>query len=132
MQIDKKQKKIISIALLINTLIVMLFLPMGGCPWKERFNLDCAGCGTTRMFKSLLKLEIYQAFRYNPLMFILFAAVVLYGIYLLIWKLLKKKPIKIGKKGWIIISTIIVILLIIFTILRNINGFEFLKPTIIN
>ena len=65
-------------------------------------------------------------------MFILFAAVVLYGIYLLICKLLKKKPIKIGKKGWIIISTIIVILLIIFTILRNINGFEFLKPTIIN
>lgn len=127
----KKQKKIIALALFINVIVIMLFLPMG-CPWKERFGIDCAGCGTTRMLKSILNLEIYQAFRYNPLMFILFALLLLYGIYYLICKIIKKKPLIPNKKGLIIMSIILLIVLILFTILRNLSMFEFLRPTIIN
>ena len=39
------------------------------CIIKNLFGIDCAGCGATRMFGALLKLDFYQAFRYNPFMF---------------------------------------------------------------
>ena len=52
------------------------------CPIKELTGLYCPGCGITRMFKSLLELDFYAAFRYNPLLFIMLPfALVLYFDY---------------------------------------------------
>ena len=39
------------------------------CEIQEYFGIYCAGCGVTRMIKSALHLDIYQAFRWNPYMF---------------------------------------------------------------
>ena len=39
------------------------------CVFKNLFDIECAGCGGTRMFLSILKLDFYQAFRYNPYVF---------------------------------------------------------------
>ena len=41
------------------------------CLVKDVFGFQCAGCGGTRMLFAILKLDFYQAFRYNPGMFIL-------------------------------------------------------------
>ena len=123
---NKKSKLLLSVLIITNILLVLIFKPT--CNWKELFNIDCAGCGTTRMFYSILKLEFYQAFRYNPYMFILLILTIIYLIYVLICKMIKKEYIKLGKK------TIICILIsaIIFMILRNLPMFEYLKPTIVN
>lgn len=77
------------------------------------------------MIKSIFKLDFYQAFRYNPLMFIysiLFSIYILYNIYIYI----KYKKVLYPSKKAIIILFIITI---IYTILRNIPEFSFLAPT---
>ena len=76
------------------------------------------------MFFAILHLEFYQAFRYNPLVFIL---LILSIIYLIIKFILKKFNIniKIPEYIWYILLVII----IIYGILRNIPEFSWLAPT---
>ena len=95
------------------------------CIIKNLFGIDCAGCGTTRMFKAILSLDFYQAFRYNPFMFSLICVSLLYLIYVIIMKLLKKK-IWFPKVNSLYVFLVLIIL---FMILRNVPGFEFLLPT---
>ncbi len=40
------------------------------CPFRRLLNIYCITCGATRMVGSLLHLQIYQAFRYNPFIFV--------------------------------------------------------------
>lgn len=112
-------------AFFINLAIVVNFKVE--CPWYKTFGIDCAGCGATRMLAALLKCDFYQAFRFNPFMFIAFLLLIVYLIYVLICRLLKCEYIKIGFKT----ALVFIVCMIIFMILRNVNGFEFLKPTII-
>jgi len=120
---NKKTNLLVIIFGLFNLILVGFF--EFSCPWKTNFDIDCAGCGLTRMFKSLLKFDIYQAFRYNPLMFILLIILIIYIIYILISILLKKEYYHIKDRDlWILL-----VLILIFTILRNIPGLEVLKPT---
>ena len=97
------------------------------CLFKNLFDIECAGCGGTRMFMSLLKLDFYQAFRYNPLMFILGIIFLIYVIYVVIMYLKNKKIYVPNTKIFIAI----IILMFLYMILRNIPYFEYLKPTII-
>ena len=95
------------------------------CFFKSLFDIDCAGCGGTRMFISLLKLDFYQAFRYNPYVFSLLVLVGGYFGYAIIMKLLKKKIYKPNIK----LLYVFLGLTFLFMILRNMPGFEFLLPT---
>ena len=94
------------------------------CPFRKYFNFYCAGCGTMRMIKSILKLNFYQAFRYNPLMFIILFIFILYFFYVLVCKMLNIKYCKIGFRSLLILC----IIMIVYTIMRNVSGFEFLQP----
>lgn len=107
---------------LYTYLILLLKIP---CPIKKHFHIECPSCGITRMFISLFKLDFYQAFRYNALVFFLLIIIIIYIIYILICKLLKKRYYKIKNKDLIILFTLI----IIYTIIRNIPGFDYFKPT---
>ena len=95
------------------------------CVFKNLFDIECAGCGGTRMFLSILKLDFYQAFRYNPYVFSLLVIGGIYVLYALIMKCLKKK-IFIPNIKWLYVFLFTTFL---FMILRNIPGFEFLLPT---
>lgn len=123
-KITKRHILILS-AFIINFFIV--FSPNYLCPWK-RYGIECAGCGATRMLKSILKLEFYQAFRYNPLVFIILILGIIYAIYIFICIILKKKYVLPNKKALIALAIIVVI----YMVLRNIELFSFLKPTEIN
>jgi len=123
--IIKKEYLLIISAILINFFLV--FLTDYQCPWKAS-GIDCAGCGTTRMVKAIFRFEFYQAFRYNPLIFILLIIIILYVIYILICLLLKKRYVLPGRKTLIALAIII----IVYMVLRNIDIFDFLKPTEIN
>ena len=123
--IDKHLKKIVFSALIINIIIIMFFKP--SCPWEKNLNIDCAGCGATRMVKSLFVLDFYQAFRFNPLLFCLLIVLILYGIYILICKIKHKTYYKIKQRDlWLLL-----IFVILFMILRNIPTFYYLKPTVV-
>ena len=108
--------------ILLNFSIYILIKLNYKCPFKNLFNIYCAGCGTTRMFLSMYKLEFYQAFRYNPLMFIYFILLIIYIIFCFV----KHKKIKIPSYKIIVF---LILLMFIFMILRNIDTFSYLKPT---
>ncbi len=93
------------------------------CIFHEITGFYCPGCGITRMFFSLIHLEFYQAFRYNPLLFISLFIVIIYFIISLISnkRFSKKQLNKIG------ICYLIIVL--VYAVLRNIELFSFLLPT---
>ena len=123
--LNKKTNIIVSLLVIINIILVLIFEIQ--CPWKTNFNFDCAGCGTTRMLKALFNLKIYQSFRFNPLMFCLLVITVIYLIYIMICKTIKKGYYKLKNRDLVIL----LIIVIIFAIIRNIPIFDYLKPTII-
>lgn len=95
------------------------------CIFYKLTNLYCPGCGVTRMLFSLIKLDFYQSFRYNPLVFILLIIYLLFKVICL----LQNKKIKIPEY----VYYVILIVLIIYGILRNINtpfGI-YLRPTFV-
>ncbi len=94
------------------------------CPIKALFGIVCAGCGTTRMFELMFKLNFAEAFKYNQLMFILTIFFGTYGINNAVLYILRGKTIKLPLK--IIIG--IIIMLIIFMIIRNIPSLSYLRP----
>lgn len=122
--IRKKEMKLI--LLLISFLIIFLFLNKVfnftiPCLFHEITNLYCPGCGITRMFLALFKLDFYQAFRYNPLVFILLILSIVYFLVKKIGKLNFKLP------NYIYYYLLFIV--IIYGILRNIPLFSFLAPT---
>ncbi len=130
----KKYKKIIIstiifILLLIYILVgekIKFYIP---CPIKSLTGFYCPGCGITRMILSILKGDLYQAFRYNPLVFILMPFIIFYFLEINISKLYNKKSI--CKKVPDYIFYIIIAVLVVYGILRNIDIFSYLRPTIV-
>lgn len=118
-----KIKRILNVGLLliIYYIINELFHITIPCLFYKIFHLYCPGCGITRLVFSLINLDFYQAFRYNPLLFIL---VILYICYYLINLLIK---IKLPKY----INWILLIIVILFGVLRNTELFNYLKPTVV-
>ena len=86
------------------------------CIFHKLTNLYCPGCGITRMFLRILKLDFYGAFRYNPFAFIIVPI-------LIIISFMKNKKVRN------VVYYSLIILSIIFMILRNLDGFNFLAPT---
>ncbi len=118
------KKFIVITLLLISYLLISSYLNFYiPCPIKTLTGFYCPGCGITRMLLALLQLDIYKAFRYNPVVFIMLPI----GLYLYIDNLIRKDKSlykKIPEKFWYII----IIILIIYGILRNIPMFSFLAP----
>ena len=112
-------------AFFVNLAFVLIF--QVECPWKSMFDIDCAGCGATRMLISMIHLDFYQALRFNPFIFISLILVILYSVYILLSKVLHREYKRINSK--VVITY--VVLLFAFMILRNISLFSYLKPTVV-
>ncbi len=91
------------------------------CPIKALTGLNCPGCGITRMFVALFHGNIYQAFRYNPLVFIELPII---AILILLYRFNKK-----SRKVVNILFIILLVITIVYGVLRNIPFFYFLAPT---
>ena len=121
-----KSSKVKLIILLVSFLIIFYFIGPGiPCLFHEITNLYCPGCGITRMFLSLFKLDFYQAFRYNPLVFILLILGIIYWLIKIICQKFKNINLIIPNKIWYVL----LIIVIIFGIMRNIPFFDYLGPT---
>ena len=114
----KKRTIIILIIIVICILFSIFFHPFIPCIFHEITGLHCPGCGLTRMIISIVKLDFYQAFRYNPLLFILFPFAFTLIINYIYSVIQKKEPLykRINNKVWITV----IIILVIYGILRNI------------
>lgn len=91
------------------------------CVLYELTHLYCPGCGMTRAIMALSRLEIYQAFRYNSVLFIAVPTL------LAEWYFKKHGNIKISAR----IIVILTIIVLAYGILRNFEIFSFLRPTIV-
>lgn len=127
---NAKHKEIIIITL--GILLVMLYPLMMKvigyeCFWRKHFGITCAGCGFTRMIMSLLRFDLYQAFRYNPLFFILVIITLAYVIYVVICMVRKRFYYK---PNYLFLVFLFIILLV-YMLLRNTSSFSYLKPTLV-
>lgn len=133
-----KKKLIVSLLYIISSIIVITiyFFALNKinlqiqCPIYLVFHIYCPGCGLTRMIYSILKLEFYQAFRYNPLLFISLPIIIILAIDKYISWLKNKKTClydNISNKTWYIILAIT----LIYFVLRNLDFFKYLIPTTI-
>ena len=123
------KKRIISLLVFLILLVgYYFFYRITGiaieCPIHYLTGFYCPGCGITRMFFSILKLNFYQAFRFNPLVFMLLVLYIIYWVLKYLFKINIKIPDKVLYG--------IIIILIIYGILRNIPMFSYLEPTIIH
>jgi len=99
------------------------------CPIHHFTNINCPGCGTTRLMESIIfDFNIYQAFRWNPFVFIFSPVVVIEYIRQNIYYLKYGRLTNNLDKELITFA----ILLIAFGVLRNIPVFEFMAPTLIS
>ena len=116
----KKASKIIVLLLLlvflsfIATNFVMLIKYK--CPFNFFLKFKCPGCGVTRMFLSIFKLDFKSAFHYNSLFFISIILFIIYLIYVFICMILNKKYYKLNWNHAIMFSFIMVI----YAVVRNI------------
>ncbi len=88
------------------------------CLFFEITGLYCPGCGITRLFESLFKGHLYQAFRFNQLIFILLFTLPIYFIFM------DKLDRKVRKN----FLYCLLIFTFLFWILRNVSFFSFLQP----
>lgn len=129
------QKKI-KYCLLTTTIILLycfLFIPNNlaiPCLFYKLTNLYCPGCGLTRMLISLIHLDFYQAFRYNPLLFCYLPFIMILTIDF-ICKWIQDKQNYLYTKIPNFIYLVLIFLTIGFGLLRNIPQFSYLKPTVI-
>lgn len=112
------------IVLLIGYIKILMLLNYK-CIIHEMFGIYCPGCGGTRMIISFIHLDFYQAFRWNPLLFILLIIGIIYLIIDIIVYFRKKVILVPNLKVWIGL----VIILVIYMIIRNIDIFSYLIPT---
>ena len=121
----------------IIIVILIIFYLVGGdyfhihlyCPIYTFLHLYCPGCGATRMLSSLIHGNLYQAFRYNPLLFVFLPFFLLYFIY----DCFTEATCKVRKTKEIepAICFTLIFLFMGYGILRNIPLFDYLKPTIV-
>ena len=109
---------------IVDYFIFKTFIP---CLIHKITGLYCPGCGISRMLISIFHFDFYQAYRYNPWLFILLILFILYQILKLITSKLSTKELKLNNYFYIGI----LIFTLAFGILRNLPYFSYLIPTVV-
>lgn len=96
------------------------------CPTYSLFGIYCPGCGSQRALHQLLHFNIIEAFRFNPLLVILFPLIV-YGVLVKLYDFVcfKKTEIKLFNNNFFTYSLLVIVIL--YWILRNLD-IPILKP----
>ncbi len=114
-----KELKNYGIAFAIGLVLYVLYITGHGvpCPVYAVTGFKCSGCGATRMFYYILKLDFNTAFRQNQCFFILLPFIVTYFVYQSI------RYIKCGERlhSRVInaIAGVVAVFVVLFGIIRN-------------
>lgn len=93
------------------------------CVFHEVSGLYCTGCGSTRALFALLSGDIAGAWAQNPLLVVVLPWLGWVGATRVVRTLAERLPSIPGRAHWLFAA-----LVIAFTVLRNLPGFEFLGP----
>lgn len=96
------------------------------CPFYVLTGLYCPGCGSGRAATALVRGHFAEAFRYNPLLFLLGFPFGLVAIWELLAYTLPCRMRHTCVPQWLVWTILVVVVL--FWILRNIPAFSFLAP----
>lgn len=128
---DSKQQLLVLGLVAAFCVIYLIFGGVFGiyipCIFHEITHLYCPGCGTTRMLVAILTGDFYQAFRYNPLVFVLLPFAIIYLIDYLISKVKGRNSLLARTPNWVWVLVIIV--LVIYGVMRNLSWSNYLAPT---
>jgi hypothetical protein len=91
------------------------------CLFHTVTGLYLPGCGMTRCILAMIALDFEQAFRYNLLPFVLLPFALLYG-----WALWQNHATRSAR--WV---TMMLVITLLYGVLRNIDTFAWLSPTVI-
>jgi hypothetical protein len=97
------------------------------CYFRELTSLYCPGCGSGHAIAATLKGDFLEAFRWNPLVYLLgipSMGILLYEYVRFVFGIQHMKPVMLP--GWMMRGAAAI--LIAFWILRNIPLFSFLAP----
>ncbi|MEG1953745.1 MAG: DUF2752 domain-containing protein [Hydrogenoanaerobacterium sp.] len=115
----------------------LLFIsPQGGTgiPCMVHFftGFYCAGCGASRALRSVLHLQFYRAFRYNPLLVVLLPFIAVYFIARII-DYIKTGGNHIDARLSFKALLIVAVLIVVYSVLRNLPFYPFtlLVPTVL-
>lgn len=128
------KNKIINLVIIVTLVLGIYFYLFNKygigipCVFHVLTGYYCPGCGMTRAILSIIKLDFYQAIRYNALSPMLLALGILYLINFIQNSFFKKKKELVINKQIILCFLIITL---IYGVLRNIPYFVWLAPTII-
>lgn len=116
-----KNISILIVELLFGYIILNGLVPFN-CFFRDYLGIRCPGCGLTRSFKSLLKLNFKEAIHYNIIGIPLFILLIILTIFLII------DSIKNTNKTLIYLNNflkkyyfLIIIILIITMLINNLN-----------
>jgi len=130
-QLSRLKKLVLSCtAVLLVGTIYLIFTSLTGlgipCIFRRISGIFCPGCGISRMFIALAHLDFAAAFGYNPFLFCLLPL----GCTLFLYK--STVYVKYGDTKmplWEqILYVVIFVLCIIFTVMRNMESFAWLRP----
>lgn len=65
-----KSKKYIELVISFTLVLIILYVSGVGCPIHFFSGINCPGCGMTRAYYALVSGDLYSAFYYHPLFFI--------------------------------------------------------------
>ena len=129
-KLDDVQKKIIAIyiSLICAGIFIYIILNISTidffCPVFKASGIYCPGCGLTRSSVRLIHFDFYRSFRNHPGFFVAAVTWIIISIFAFIGK---PKCFRNSKVNLTILY-ITLGLYVLFSILRNIPGFEFLQP----
>lgn len=95
------------------------------CIFYAVTGLYCPGCGAGRCFLALMRFEFYQAFRYQPLLFICLPVIAYYLLKVYIKFVFGKDVLPFPEIRSKFIAVSIPVVIIAYWILRNIPVFPF-------
>ena len=130
LKLDSTRKKIIIgyVIVLLIGLSYYLYMRTTGhhlnCPLFESTGMYCPGCGITRACVNIIHLNFYAGFRDHPA----FVSIAFVWIVISVMAFIGKPAVFRNSKVNIIILYVCLALYIVFSIFRNIPGFEFLQP----
>ena len=97
------------------------------CGFYDLTGLYCPGCGSGRAVAATLRGDLWAAFRWNPMLYILgipSMAVLVWEYIRVVFDIRKMKPVT--PPQWLVIT--VTVLVIAFWIGRNLPWFAFLAP----
>lgn len=122
---NKLHKKVfIALIILLVFGILVVFVFDVSCIFKSIFHIACPGCGLTRGFRALFRLDIKEAVSYNILTIPIFLFLIITSIIFIVDLISKKNLLEKYFNFFTnkLIVLIIVFISIIAMILNNIHG----------